>query len=119
MRLFKKRKSKYDNLKDKISGFLVYRYRSLAEQNDCAPTEKTSDKKIIDIYKQVHSSFREAAKRKGEYLSAGILNRITLKFYQVYELGGDEQLKSHLDYEIGRYLQFGLREEYRNELNLF
>lgn len=94
-------------------------YRYLAQKNKIAPTDKTSDDKILAIYQQVGTAFREASKIRGELLPAGHLNTIVLKFIQVYEMGGDEMVEMHLKYEIEKYLKEGLREEYRKNLELF
>ena len=118
MKLFKRKRSKFSHAEKTIHSYVIARFRSIGKHNDCAPTEKTSDQMIVDIYKMVGSSFREVAKERKEHITAGSLNTIVFKFYQVYELGGDELLKSHLDYEIGKYLQEGLREDYKHELKL-
>jgi hypothetical protein len=94
-------------------------YRRIAAIKGCAPSSKTTDKEIIEIYSKVGSAFRQAAMQRGEIIPADNLNFIVWKFFQVYEMMGDEMLISHLQYEVEKYLQEGLRPEYRSELTLF
>ena len=98
---------------------IVDGYRRLASQQGCAPTSATTDQEIIEIYKNVGTAFREASKQRGEHLPAGIRNFIVWKFLQVKEMMGPEMLDSHLEYEVQKYLQEGLRPGYRQELRLF
>lgn len=103
-----------------IGGKLIISgYRRIGASHGCAPTSKTSDKKIIEIYSKVGTAFREASKQRDEIIPATILNFIVWKFLQVYELMGDEMLESHLQYEIKKYLREGLRPDYRQDLKLF
>jgi len=98
---------------------IVNGYRSIAETNNIAPTSKTSDQKIIEIYQKVGSSFHEASKERNEHIPAGNINTIVLKFLQVYELMGETMFYEHLKYEVNKYLQEGLREDYKRDLDLF
>ncbi|NYT79564.1 hypothetical protein H0A71_21565 [Alcaligenaceae bacterium] len=99
---------------------IVSGYRSLASQQEgVAPTESTTDKEIISIYRKVLSEFGEAARQRNEQLPAGTLNTIAWKFLQVNETLGPEMVDSHLSYEIEKYIQEGLRPEYNQELKLF
>jgi hypothetical protein len=85
----------------------------------CPPTEKTSDKKIIEIYSKVLTVFQQAAKQRGTRIPALNLNFMVLKFLQVYEIMGEAVLDSHLQYEVEKYLSEGLRPEYKQELKFF
>jgi len=98
---------------------IVSGYRRIAAQQGCAPTARTSDKQIIQIYKTVANAFQDVSDQRGEHLSEGILNHIVLKFLNVNELLGDGMLEQHLDYEIQKYRQEGLRPDYRQNLQLF
>jgi hypothetical protein len=98
---------------------LISGYRRIGAAHGCAPTSKTSDKKIIEVYSKVGTAFRETSKQRNEIIPATILNFIVWKFLQVYELMGDEMLESHLQYEIKKYLREGLRPDYRQDLKLF
>ena len=102
------------------SGKLIVRgYRQIAAQYGCAPTTKTTDQKIIEIYAKVGTAFHQAAERRGEHIPALVKNHIVLKFLQLFEMSGDAFLQEHLEYEINKYLREGVREDYRRELPLF
>jgi hypothetical protein len=103
-----------------VSGRLIVKgYRRIAAQNNCAPTAKTTDKKIIEIHALVSKAFNQAAERRGERIPALFDNYIALKFFQVYEMLGEQRLQGHLQYEIEKYLAEGLRLDYKQELQLF
>ncbi len=108
-----------DQIEDIGEKIIIDGYRRLAIQNDCAPTEKTSDCQIIEIYKKVGTAFREASEQRGELLPAGTLNNIVLKFINVKEMLGDEMFDQHLNYEVQKYFQEGLRPDYQYDLKLF
>ncbi|NDW11140.1 hypothetical protein [Dysgonomonas sp. 520] len=109
----------YEATREVIEPLVIRSYRNIAYQNGIAPTSKTSDNKIIEIYSKIGSAFKEASKQRNEHIPAVYLNTIVLKFYQVYEMGGDVFLEEHLKYEVDRYLRAGLREDYKHELKLF
>lgn len=98
---------------------IVAGYRRLAIQHGCAPTSKTSDTQIIEMYKKVGTAFRETSNQRGEQLPAGTLNFIVWKFLQVSEMLGNEMVDEHLAYEIRKYSQEGLRPDYKQDLKLF
>jgi hypothetical protein len=77
------------------------------------------DQKIIEIYQRVGSAFREASNQRGEHIPAGHLNTVVLKFFQVYEMMGDTMFYEHLKYEVDKYIQEGLRPDYKQDLKLF
>lgn len=98
---------------------IVHGYRNIAKQNAIAPTGKTSNDEILEIYKQVGTAFREASNTRNERIPAGHLNTIVLKFYQVYELASKEFFEEHIQYEVEKYLKEGLRDDYKRDLKLF
>jgi len=104
---------------DELNSVVVRAYRRLAESNGTAPTSKTSDEKIVEIYSKVLTAFKKASKAKGESLSANILNFIAYKFFQVYEMSGEDFMNEHLDYELNLYQNSGLREDYKKGMNIF
>lgn len=117
------KKQKSQNMLDKIQQvggpLIINGYRNLANKNNCAPTTKTSDQQIIEIYKKVCSSFREASEARNEHLKADYLNTITFKFFQVYESFDELMFEEHLAYEVEKYKAEGLRDEYKHDLKLF
>lgn len=98
---------------------IVTGYRKIAAANGCAPTQKTTDREIVELYYKVASEFKDAAKSRGEYLRAGVINRIVLKFLQLKESMGEPFLDDHLSYEVEKYRSEGLRSDYQHELSLF
>jgi hypothetical protein len=103
-----------------VSGRLVPKgYRRYARLYDVAPTTKTTDQKIMEIYSKVSTALQETAKRRGEHIPALILNHIVWVFIQCYEMSGDKFMQEHLQYEVNKYLRDGLREDYKRELPLF
>lgn len=104
---------------DELNSVLVLAYRRLAKSRGTAPSDKTSDEKIVQIYSNVTTAFREASKSKGEFIPANILNNIVLYFFQAYETVGEEFMNEHLEYEINLYKSSGLREDYKEGLDLF
>ncbi len=107
-----------DDTQEVGNKLIVKGYRRIAAQHGCAPTAKTTDKKIIEIYTLVSKVFHQAAERRGEHIPALFQNCIVLKFLKVYELAGDH-LQHHLQYEVDKYLAEGLRPDYKQELRLF
>lgn len=119
---FKKKKqpiTALDQFQAVAGPLIVNGYRRVASMNNIAPTAKTSDQKIIEIYQRVGSAFREASKERNEHITAGNLNTIVLKFFQVYEMMGETMFYEHLKYEIDKYIQEGLRTDYKQDLKLF
>lgn len=108
-----------DEVQEKMRQHYITAYRKMGAELNQAPTEKTSDQKIIEIYNKVFSAFREAGKQRGEHIPASYLNFIVIKFYNIYEMAGEEFLDEHLEYEINRYLNRGLRSDYKKKVYLF
>jgi hypothetical protein len=106
--------------KKNLDALVVKKYRAVGILKNCAPTKKTSDKKIVEIYKKVYLRFNEAAAKKGEFIPSKNVAHIALVFMQVYEMSGEKFMDEHLEYEILKYHMSGLRKDYTdNELSLF
>jgi hypothetical protein len=118
---FKKKKPKTisDQVQELGGPLIINGYRQLAKINGTAPTSKTSDQKIIEIYQQVGSAFKEASSVRNEHLPAGHMNTIVFKYLQVYEMMGEKMFFEHLKYEVDKYINEGLRDDYKQNLNLF
>lgn len=114
---------KQSNMLEKVQDIggrlIVDGYRKLGKQAGLAPTAQTSDDEIIEMYKKVGTAFHMAAEARGERLSVGVKNGIVFKFLQLREMLGEEMIDSHLAYEVEKYVQSGLREDYREEIKLF
>jgi len=115
---FSEPKSLYEKARELSTPLIVEGYRRVAAERSIAPTSRTSDEKIIQIYRQVGSAFNEASMQRGEHIPAVYLNNIILKFLQVYELGEDMFFNEHLKYEVDKYTREGLREDYKREISL-
>lgn len=119
-RLFGEAQKKRTMLDDvqEVGGKLIIKcYRNISAQWGCAPTSKTTDQQIMDIYSQVGTAFHEAEEHRGEHIPALYLNYIVLHFLQLYETLG-QHFREHLEYEVNKYLAEGLREDYKRELRL-
>jgi hypothetical protein len=108
-----------DDAQETGGKLVIKGYRRIAAKHGCAPTSKTPDQKIMEIYSKVGTAFQEASERRGEHIPALFKNHIVLKFFQVYELSGDQFMQEHLQYEVNKYLREGLRPDYMRELALF
>jgi hypothetical protein len=95
--------------------------RELGAYNNCPPTAKTSDQKILEIYSLINTAFQEAARRRGEQIPipAELINRIVSGFLQMYEKMGESFMREHLRYEIDKYMREGLRPDYKRPLPFF
>lgn len=110
-----------DEARSLAAGVIAFRYREIAASSGfgTAPTRKTSDARIVEIYKIVTSSFRRVAQERGERLSAKHSNYIAFYFMQIDESRGGEFFREHLKYELEKYKKEGLRATYRQEIELF
>jgi hypothetical protein len=59
-----------DKIQDLAGSAIVSGFRNLALHNACAPTAKTSDEKILEIYSKVTGAFNVAAEERGERIPA-------------------------------------------------
>lgn len=115
----KKPRTLYDDFLEAAVPAIVNGYRLVAAQRDCAPGPEIPDAKIFEIYQRVMEAFQSAAKARGERIPATILNNIVLYFLQSYQMFGEVRCESHLQYEIAKYTEDGLREDYKRHLSLF
>ncbi|MBN8571317.1 MAG: hypothetical protein J0M18_16975 [Ignavibacteria bacterium] len=120
-KLFKrKEKTLLTEIEPLVDKVIIKSYRDIAKKINGAPSAKTSDEKILDIYRKVLIAFKAEASQRGERIPAVNLNSIALKFMQVYEMSGEEFFNEHLEYEIIKYHNEGLREDYkRHEITFF
>lgn len=107
-----------DDVQEVVGKLTVKGYRKIATQHGCAPTAKTSDQKIMEIYSNVLTAFHQAEQQRGEHIPAVFKNCIVLKFLQGYEMRSEEHMQEHLKYEVNKFLQEGLRPDYKQALEL-
>jgi hypothetical protein len=122
---FFKPKSEHDKLLTMVEKMIVKGYRRIGKERGKAPSKKTSDKKIIEIYCRIAGAFKDAAKQRNEKLPEGYINYLVFYFLNLHEnycSGGskDETIfEMQLDFEIKRYLKEGLRKELQRDLQIF
>ena len=118
-----KQRTMLDDVQEVSNKLIVKGYRRIAAQLGCAPTAKTTDQKIVEIYSRVGTAFQQAAEQRGEHIPALYLNTIVLKFIKVHEMFYEspfpQRFQEHLQYEVNKYLAEGLRPDYKQELPLF
>ncbi len=117
--ILKRKPQEPNSFEDKLNTSLVKRLRELGKYNNTAPTENISDEKIIEIYTLICSSFRKVGLEKQERIPVNNLNTIAMKFFKVYEEFGEDFMQEHLEYELKKYANEGLRPEYQKGISLF
>ena len=75
---FGKKRTMLDTAQEISSKLIVKGYRKIGAQLGCAPTAKTTDQKIIEIYTEVGKAFNQAAEQRGEQIPALYLIRASL-----------------------------------------
>lgn len=106
----KKERTAYDVLKDNT----IKLFRITAQSNNFQQVNSLSDEKIMNIAQEVMSTFKNAAEKKGEIIPGGYLLTIAMKFIIVYATTSEVFYKEHLNYEINKYINEGLREDYKH-----
>ena len=117
--IFKKEPIEPISFLDKLDRSIVIRFREIGKYNNIAPTEKSSDKMIIEIYTLICKSFRKASLERNEHIPANNLNTIAMKFFKVYEELGEDFMNDHLEDELKKYNMEGLKEEFKEGISLF
>ena len=97
--------------RDRLRELLVPHYRELGAALGCAPTAKTSDDRIMEIFERVTTAFCMAAKKRGERLPVSILDRIVFNFMCIYEEYPQDVANERLKYELARYLRDGFKRD--------
>lgn len=98
---------------------MIRAIREYADKNACAPTTKTSGADILQIQAKVSRAFFIAARKRNEEINFRILNRIILKFLNVWENFGESVFQEHFDFELSFLTKNGLRAEFKQELSFF
>jgi hypothetical protein len=117
--ILKRKPAEPVSFEDELNTSLVKRLRTIGKHIEAAPTDKTSDEKIIEIYQLICSSFRNESNKRNERIPANSLNTIAMKFFNIYEEFGEDFMQDHLKYELKKYLKEGLRPEYQKGISLF
>jgi hypothetical protein len=100
------------------SRLIVDGYRRAARRQGLAPTAKTTDAEILQLFERVGSAFKSVADKRGESLRAPRINYIVWKFLQAHEELGSDAFDAYLQQETSRYRTDGLPAAYRHELRL-
>lgn len=117
--ILKRKPEKPVTIQDTLNSNVVRRFREIGKYNNTAPTEKTCDEKVIEIYQLICSSFKKASNERNERIPTDNLNTIAMKFFNVYEQFGEDFMKEHLEFELEKYRKEGLRPEYQKGISLF
>ena len=113
--LFRKKRTMLDEVQDiTIQGF-----RELAKINNIPPTSKTSDEDILRINTEIINAYRAVESQRNEVIPAKSLFAISFHFMQVYEMQGQSFYDEHLEYEITKYIENGLRDYQKKGIDLF
>lgn len=112
--LFKKKKER--NVYDEVRDNTVKIFRNIAKSNNIEQINSLSDEKIMNIAQEVMTSFKDTAEQKGEQIPGGYLLTIAMKFIIVYSTTDEKFYNEHLVYEINKYINDGLREDYKHNL---
>lgn len=115
--IFKKKKER--SMLDELESITISGFRKLGELNGIPPTKRTSDEDILRIYREIVNAYREVEGERNEIIPAKCLNAITLHFLQVYEVQGQDFYEKHLEYELNKYINEGLRDYQKEGVNLF
>jgi hypothetical protein len=75
-----------------------------------------SDDEILEVSKEVMGAFKVAAEHKGEHIPGGYLLTIAMYLLLCYQMRGKKFYIEHLQYELDRYIEMGLRENYKKDL---
>lgn len=102
--------SQYDALQSSINPLIISTYRKMARQLQTAPTDKTSDAEILEVYAEVLTKFKEASRAKGAELPAPTINYIVFYFLGIYEKNGNAVYQAFLEDELRKYQTGGLRQ---------
>lgn len=113
--MFKKKPKR--TVLDEIQDITVQIFRSVGKANGIEQIDKLSNDIIMRVSQEAMTVFREVADTKGEKIAGGgHLLTIGMKFIVVYATMGEEFYKEHLSYEINKYKNEGLREDYKRNL---
>jgi|FLOH01.1.fsa_nt_gi hypothetical protein len=113
--LFTKKRTMLDEIQDiTIRGF-----RGLAKANNTPPTSKTTDEDILRINAEIINAYRAVEAQRNEVIPAKSLFAISFHFMQVSEMKGQKFYEEHLEYEIAKYLEEGLRDYQKKGIELF
>lgn len=108
----KKERNVYDEVRDNT----VKIFRNIAKSNNIEQINLLSDEKIMAIAQEVMTSFKNTAEQKGERIPGGYLLTIAMKFIIVYATTNEKFYNEHLTYELNKYINDGLRDDYKHNL---
>lgn len=98
--------SKDENMADKVVGIAKSYFRNYSNVVD-----SLSDEEFRNIYAKVHNSFDEIANLREEKLTVDQKNKIFVEILKIAEVFGWEFALKHLEYELTRYKNHGLRDD--------
>lgn len=104
---------------DEVHDVVVAGFRLAAKEYSIAPSAKTSDDEILQIYSLTLNAWRDASKLRNEQIPVTFINYIALQFMQAYENMGQKIFASQFEYELQRYIDNGLRQDQMRHLVLY
>ena len=110
---------KKTTLLDAVEDVTIKGYRGLAKANNLPPTSKTSDEDILRINEEIINAYRAVESQRNEIIPATSLFAVAFHFMQVHEMKGQQFYEEHLEYEINKYLNEGLRDYQKVGVSLF
>jgi len=114
------RKKPERTVADELKEITIKAFRGLGQANGgIPPTKRTSDEDILKIYQEVVNAYKEVEGLRNERIPATSLNVIAMHFFKVFETQGEIFYKEHLEYEINKYIEKGLRDYQTQGVELF
>lgn len=109
LNLFKKKqRTMLDEIKDAAT--MIFR------SSDKDGLSQLSDEEISKTSEEVMNSFKYVAEQRGEVIAGGHLLTIAMFHLSIQNNLGKDMYNSHLAYELKKYANEGLREDYKQNL---
>lgn len=102
-------KRKPRTLLDEFNDSMVGLFRSM----DRNKLRSLSDEEILETARETMTAFKQAGMQKGEYIPGEVLLKIAACLVMARALTGEDFYREHLQYELAKYMQEGLREDYK------
>ncbi|CZE47261.1 hypothetical protein [Campylobacter geochelonis] len=95
-----------DYLKNEINSV-----RTILKRNSVGFVDTLNDEELNSIWNAVVAKFNKASKERKETISYNQKIKILAEIISVANISGWEFAIKHLDYEVNRYLSYGLRKD--------
>ena len=108
-----------DELTEAIDNVLIEGYKNIGKPGNPSPVSDMSDEQILKINSEIMGIFKEASNKRNETIKAESLFAIVFHFLVVYATNSEKFYYEHIDYEVAKYLEYGLRGYQKEGLRLF